>query len=277
MRQDLNKLLCERERSGSSRKFKYVRRKKAFNGENNRAYEGMKLRHNEKQFSENLNPLRGAIRKAVGKRWDTFYSELCEVFNMRSVINQHILQHLESEIVIDTYVEDGVIYERDKYGNTTPVSMSYSDYIVDPRDGIIKKNKWAAQRKEREQSKMDAKARLEAAKVCWIDGDNVLRLVDDVWFHFTMADAPVVRYEYHKPANIDLFNTSYAKRPSFKTWEKLHEYEKQKFGRRVRIGHPVHDVFDGSYVESSDIRTQRYHVTKQTASHKTLKQHKLAT
>ena len=124
MRQDLNKQLCERERLGHSLKYRDYRHKRDYNdylgeeGENLLQREGMKTRYgwNRKSFNENLNPLYGLIRKNAGRPWDTFYSELCEVFDTRSVINGHILQHLLQYVNTPCFVENGEISSIERYG-----------------------------------------------------------------------------------------------------------------------------------------------------------------
>src|SRR5271155_3661608 len=99
-------------------KYKEVRHKKKFSsigedGENLRSFESTMYRYvrdgETKNFNENLSPLKGAIRAAIGKRWDTFYSDLCKNFDKRSVINQHILQHLFEYVERDVYIEDGEV------------------------------------------------------------------------------------------------------------------------------------------------------------------------
>lgn len=133
MREDLNKLLCERERIGHSDRYGSYRRLKHFKDESDiedsdelftgvgsSHRESMKIRYgyDTKSFNENLNPLYGFIHKSVGKKWDKIYSEICKVFDKRSVINQHILIHLfqkveTKDIVVGT---NGKLWYRPKIG-----------------------------------------------------------------------------------------------------------------------------------------------------------------
>lgn len=294
MRADLNKLLCERERLGHTKSYKDVRRNKKFDAADDdgalHSRESMKHRHvrhgEPKSFNENLNPLWGQVRKAVGRPWNKFYSDLCKNFDKRSVINQHILEHLMQYVETDVHVKDGELYFRNNYSGDVPLKRdTFTEFYVDPRDGILKRNKnykrWSQQNRE-----LRKKREAEEAKItCWLDDDNVLRKVDDVWFHFTLKDIPKGEVVYEKPNSKDLFDTGYGNRPhQMKPWESLSDHHKQRHGRQVFKGQSVVDVFTGESLlfdrRSGRVMTsknnwysgkKRYHATKRTASHKQLK------
>ena len=300
MRSDLNKQLCERERVGHKKSYKEYRKLKKFNvvgeeGESLSSREGMKFRYgwDKKSFNENLNPLWGAVRKAVGKPWDKFYSELCQNFDKRSVINQHILLHLEWHVERKDIVvgEDGELYVKNAYGPNKPLKGSTVEYFVDPRDGILKLNKARMTYKQR--NALDAeKRKAEEEKVFrQIDKENVLRFVDGVWYHFTMKPVPVGRLVFVKPYGVDSFKPCSWRPNLVKTWDELTPTEKEKYGQK-RIEGGVKDVFTGNTVVFTGTVTrvasepfrkanstatkvwngqQYYHAEKKTASHKILK------
>lgn len=290
MRDDLNKQLCERERWGSDMKYRTARRAKKYNppldedGENTRSHESMTFRHeNTKEFNENLKPLYGALRKAVGRPWDKFYSELCQKFNMRSVINQHILQHLEQYCERDIVVEDGELYVRAYSMALEPLRDShYTEFYVDPRTGIIRKNKWHKGRTQRAKEDRAKAAKREAAKFRQLDDKNVLHFVDDVWYHFTLEKIPHGKEVVGvKPPGVEFF-TDY--RNQQKIWDKLRDFDKERLGLRKFEGKRVKDVMtekvlyhDGTKVCEYNNRFYRhdlgdmYHASKKTASHKILK------
>lgn len=294
MRADLNKQLCEHERYSSKDHYKNYRNLKKFNSrtgnecENLPVRESMKIRYgwNRKTFSENLNPLYGAIRKAVGRSWNKFYSELCQIFDKRSVINQHILQHLYDYIEVKTYIgDDGEIWYRRNYRGDEQIKTSGTEFFVDPRDGIIKRNKWY--RTWRAASKEAAKKReIEQAKVFRkIDEYHVLRLVDGIWFEYELKQIPRGRLVYEKPFGKDVFKSAYNDKE--KTWEQLTEFERQRFGVPRHVGGRAFDIFTGDtvYLDGNTVYGKRlnsknemhrydgnlYHASKKTASHKVLK------
>lgn len=200
MRKDLNKLLCEEERYGSSRSFKEVRRKKVFQADEEFAAgrEGMKKRHvisgNEKMFGEHLNPLYGIVRKNVGRKWDDVYSELSEVFDFRSVINDHILQHLWQYVERYAYVDDGVIMIRGRYSRSAEeLELSSCEFYVHPVTGVLCKNE---KYKTYDQQRRERKAAREAEKrkTCIVIGKNLeLRRKDEdsPWFVCTIRYLPL--------------------------------------------------------------------------------------
>ena len=278
MRADLNKQLCERERRGSRMSYKAVRRSKkhttmGVEGESLPASEGMTARYgyNTKDFSENLNPLYSQLRKAVGRPWAKFYSELCQNFDKRSVINQHILQHLYDRLEIHVHIRDGELWCAPRYGLNRPLKNQYNiEYYVDPRDGIIKKNRAYRTGRALDQERKVRLAKEELEKTRWIDEDNVLRKIGDVWFHFTMQDTTPASYTYTKPHDKDIFLVGW--RHVERTWDELTPKFRERFGVKRLVGKSHMDLFTGEHVSrAQQPPVLRYHATKKTASHKVLK------
>ena len=255
MREDLNKLLCERERHGHKKKFHDVRRlKKAGADDEVAGRESMVKRHNiswnNKEFNENLTPLWGAVRKNVGRPWDKVYGEICQVFDKRKVINQHILQHLLDFVETKTFIgEDGQVWVRRSWGSPCPVKeQSFSKYYVHPTTGLLLEIKKKTLRQEREEVK--AKLAAEQAKVRRvIDEDTELRKRGDVWFVCTLADFP----------------------PDERVWQKA-TYGKEHQGYWLNRAGTAYDQFEQKTV-ARGYGKERYVAAIRTASHKELKKH----
>lgn len=297
MRSDLNKQLCERERAGHRKRYKEVRNRRKFKAVDEEASnlssrEGMSWRHvragDTKSFNENLNPLWGAVRKAVGRPWDAFYSDLCKTFDKRSVINQHILQHLEQFVERNIYEKDGQLVVRGFYGGQDRLLReSYVEYYVDPRDGILKKNKHYRSYKAEIRARQAEREAEEAKVFRQLDAKNVLRKINDVWFHFELRPLPKGKVVYRKPDNQEFFQNSWSKK--MLTWDKLQDHEKRRWGIRSFEGSSAHDEFTGANVyfdtvlkrpmyRSYDLKMNSYekapdyyHAAKKTASRKLLK------
>ena len=99
-----------------------------------------------KDFGENLNPLLRFLEKSVGKNWDKIYSQLVNRFDKRSVIGNHIYQHLWEFVERDVKIIDGVPYAIRPYyhtGGYLPIFGSSSgrgmQFYIDPRDNKLKK------------------------------------------------------------------------------------------------------------------------------------------
>lgn len=202
MRPDFNKLLTERERVRHGASFRDVRHIKVFKKVDDEGMpvvgmrESMETRHNyggwNKEFNENLNPLKGYLRTRVGKPWNKTYSEIRANFDARKVINNHILQHLFDYVNVDTFIgHDGKVWVRRKYGyHACPVSEDRCDYYVNPRDGRMLANARRESDRQRIASRK-AKRLAESLKIKRvIDETNELHLVDGTWFHYTLKPVP---------------------------------------------------------------------------------------
>lgn len=142
MRPDLNKLLCERERSRSKDKFRNFRNTKRIKEfEGSRLTRGITYGYDSKVFNENLNPLYNFIRSCKGKNWDKVYSEICQTFDKRSVINQHVLDHLFQFVERNVIRrDDGDLYILSTYNGMIPLRDSLSEFYVHPETKILTKN-----------------------------------------------------------------------------------------------------------------------------------------
>lgn len=204
MRKDMNKLLCEQERRRSWDKYHNYRNvnrddvveisdddlELAAVGTTNARRESMKARYdygyNRRDFSENLNPLYGFVRKNAGRRWDDVYSELCQAFDMRSVINQHILIHLFQYVEKETRIGDdgNVCYLHIGYSSDSewePIYKSYSEYYVHPITNILTQNDRKTRRQEWKETKERKKA--EELKVKRVINNTLeLHKINNCWF-----------------------------------------------------------------------------------------------
>jgi len=203
MREDLNKLLCERERVGHSDRYGNYRRLKhfedksdiedsdeLFTGVGSSHRESMKIRYgyDTKSFNENLNPLRGFIRSSVGKKWNKVYSEICKVFDKRSVINQHILVHLFQYVETKDIVvgANGKLWYRPtEYVFSTephPLKESSVEYYVDPRDGILKYNDGHQTQRQAARQRAVERAKEKAAVLRVLNDQTELHNISGSWF-----------------------------------------------------------------------------------------------
>lgn len=276
MREDLNKQLCERARHHHDSHYGESRRNRHLDEKLNDMYEddvpaatfasggareGMKRRYHwdwtQKSFNEHLSPLYGNIRKAVGRKWDDFYSELKTNFDVRSVINQHIIEHLYDRIAVNevSVDDDGELMVKRAYSQQRePLRGSQFEFFVDPRDGIIKINKhYKTWKQERRESKLRDKAAEEAVRRV-VDDLTELRKINDVWFEVKFTEyEPTTTY---KPvhAKYSMFG---AKQP--------HTY--------TRVHYDLPLMFD--ILQQKTVQQARVATSKRTLSHKELKKHGL--
>jgi len=88
--------------------------------------------YDDKNFSDLLGPLRGYLRKQVGRPWDDVYSELSQHLDRRSLSGRHIWGHVESDVSVNTWMgRSGKIYTR-RYG-----THLVEDFYVHPLTGLL--------------------------------------------------------------------------------------------------------------------------------------------
>lgn len=220
MREDLNKVLCEDSRNGGL-DFHWYRKQmdklaepyeeygdeEAHSGDSSRMRIGIRNSKlywdGRRKFNEHLNPLKGILRKHVGKKWDKVYSELCSVFDKRSVINQHILLHLAdyvntTDIVIregKVHVQERYRYHRDQYvDGIVPLKKSNVQWYVDPRDGILKFNKQLDSiRTRRRQREAEHRKKQLDTKQVFKDGTEIERATNGQWWIYKYEFYPMIK------------------------------------------------------------------------------------
>ncbi len=127
MRPDMNKVVTERERGGSSNPNEDVRKnrreKQHMRTRLQKTEDGWELEHSPnhlgmgmsntwdaKEFTDVLNPLKGWLRSVTGKPWDDSYSEACKILDRRSVSGAHVFEHLRHYIRDNVELRDGTPY-----------------------------------------------------------------------------------------------------------------------------------------------------------------------
>jgi hypothetical protein len=311
MRKDFNKLLVERERVNHRDHYHHYRHVKgpkgAWDDDEVGGRERMRVRYNHgynrKSFNENLNPLYGWIRSCVGKKWDKCYSELCKTFDMRGVINAHILEHLWETIERHAFVnEKGAVMTHRGYsfggksaahGDPVPIAQCGKDYYICPKDGTLKKTQKQSRRSIIKQREAEKKAK-ELAVRRYLNDREVLHLIDGVWYHFDLLPIPDARVVYEKPDGTDIFETGYSFRGTptsrrEKTWDELNQAERERFGQARVVGGTARDELTNEVVyrdqkgvvhpatswtndRPADAQVGLYHANKKTANKKHLKQ-----
>ncbi len=309
MRPDFAKQLTERERihhSDHYHNYRHIKGPKGAWGDDEvGGREGMRIRYNHgydrKSFNENLNPLKSWVHSCLGKKWDKMYGELRKQFDVRKVINKHILEHLFQYIEVNTFVGDKgeVLFTDSRYTGRgdQPISKCSKDYHVCPKSGLVRKTHKQPKRSIVMQQEAE-KRQKELAVRRVLSDTEVLHLIDGVWYHFDLLPIPDVKVVYDKPLGTDIFKTGYqflgtpnSRRE--KTWDELNQAERERFGKARVIGGTARDEFTNNVVYRDQrgvlhfgkgwVNPRRdrasidvYHANKKTASKKHLKQAGLA-
>jgi hypothetical protein len=215
----MQKVIVEKERHGSWRKFHDHRHLKKFESkdiEEAPTQESMKIRHTVgydsecKQLSDHLNPLKGYLRKACGRPYDKVYSEICSHIKLDSTQQRHIRGHVDGYVCLKAFERDRKIWVeetggrgflkackgyRDRYFDQSlgywivrdmqvcPIEDSNFDFYVHPRTGILHeikhKKKW---------SKQSPPPKLETLRK--LDDRTELHLIDGIWYRIEFEPFP---------------------------------------------------------------------------------------
>jgi hypothetical protein len=130
-----------------------------------------------KGFTDVLNPVKGFLRKNLGRPWNEVYSELRRGLDVRKVTGRHVFQHLD-RMVQQHCFEDvkGNIRSYDRDGRQV------EGFYVHPRTGLLSYAPRTS-RAERQRGSLLGRPVLGF----WIDQARAYRILDGIWY--------IVKYE----------------------------------------------------------------------------------
>lgn len=205
MREDMSKVLVEEPRHG--RAFARViqgQRRKRWNkldadGEGGPVHLGM--RHDRltcKNFGEHLGPLYRYLDCQVHRPWSKVYSELCAGLDRRSVVQNHLFEHIGDHVALQTTLIDGEVHVLGRF-HTTPLADARQALFVHPRTRILLPNR--ARDRAMRQEKLQRAQRRKAddldlrTDIPGLGPDRQWRRIDGLWYEVQLlplqGDAPV--------------------------------------------------------------------------------------
>jgi hypothetical protein len=132
---------------------------------------------NGKYFSDLLSPLRGAIRKNIGRPWNAVFSEFCAVLDRRGISGYHIWTHLMWEVATNTFLgEDGEVYVRMGFSGRPD---KVSGFYVHPQSGLLLYRDLGSRRR----------LRIKASAEIPVPGSEpqVYREIEGLWFRCVIS------------------------------------------------------------------------------------------
>lgn len=287
MRKDISKVICERYRTRSSESYHIERNTKEnnqrlgfeswpFDGESASPFpfkEGIKKKFGAKYaykgLSDSLGAVRGFLRKSVGRKWDEVYSELSKNIPKTKFLNQHVWEHIMSDVEIHTAWTDGrVCVSDERKRKYVPIEEYYHwgwrkkpHYYVHPISRLLLIVDHSALRKEEEK---EAKRKEQDY---WNHCREIRRTktsvfyavkIKNIWFEVEVRQRPpkVKVFYYEGDGNVHL--DAQGKRMFY--WD--HPRVKEEYlGPDVK--HTPHT------------NSQTYYALKRTMNHTELKRYKL--
>lgn len=194
MRKDMHKVIVTRPRWGS----RWLPHPKLrLDPLPDRSHLGMRRASREqtgliKGFDDHLKPLERFLWKQRGRPWDKVFHEICEALGGRSLVKDHVHEHLDDFIVRRVSVgRDGRFYGQHGWRSPALLEDCRQALYVDPRDGIIKetgkyrrklglpeKLRWGRQAPEPDRDRRVLSDKVE------------LRRIGGIWYRVRFAERP---------------------------------------------------------------------------------------
>ncbi len=119
-------------------------KEKDFEGAMNK--ESIKIRSGgTKMQTDNLKPLIRFLEKHQGKFWNKVYAELCQKMDKKTLLGQHLFDHLDDFVETTVTIESGKIIGHGRWGQRQElISYYYPRFYVHPKSGQLMKvkKKW---------------------------------------------------------------------------------------------------------------------------------------
>jgi hypothetical protein len=204
MRPDIAKVIVERPRPGSSRhvarRFRRIDPKAIALTDDDVEVLPSRIGHkraaalagDRKSLNENLSPLRRFLAKQVGRPWDKVWAEISAHMRPDNTVQQHVRDHVQDFVAYRTFAKNGRIFIGGRFGGPQPLSdRSWPELFVDPRTGLLCRNKARQSSRIRQRRlKADAARKLNG-RLRSISHDRQLHLLDDGnWWEVTLAPIP---------------------------------------------------------------------------------------
>lgn len=105
-----------------------------------------------KMLNENLRPLQRYLESQINRPWDKVWSEISKNLRVTSAVQQHVRDHVPDFVAIRVVTKDGALWVPIRNGRLVRLEDSHLRMYVDPRTGLLRKNKhfksWTRKRRD---------------------------------------------------------------------------------------------------------------------------------
>jgi hypothetical protein len=144
-----------------------------------------------KSLSENLAPLRRYLETQVNRPWDKVWSDISANLATGSTVQQHVRGHVGDFVAITTSSKDGIVQVHDHYGRIMPLNDTHYRLYVDPRTGLLRRNKHYKSWDRKARDNKAAAERYRATRMRELAPDTQLHRFDDgAWWEVKLAAVP---------------------------------------------------------------------------------------
>jgi hypothetical protein len=201
MREDMDEIIIERPRWGS--RMRHKRRAGRFDGkvEARRDPESLPFRiglqrdarqgGTTKCLNENLKPLQRYLESQINRPWDKVWSEISKNLRVTSAVQQHVRDHVPDFVAIRVMIKDGALWVSERNIRLVRLADSYFRMYVDPRTGLLRRNKHFKSFSRKRRDEEAAVARHLAERMRELAPSLQLhRFEDGTWWEVRLAPIP---------------------------------------------------------------------------------------
>jgi len=210
MREDMFEVIIERPRWGSRMGHRRRARRMDPKVDVRRDPDGMPLQigvgrwtrmgRGQKVLNENLAPLRRYLERQVNRPWDKVWSEISENLSASSTVQQHVRDHVGDFVAFRTYAREGKVFVSGRFGEDKSLSDSPYRLYVDPRTGLLRKNKYYESWEKKRRTVRAAAEKHRATRMREISPTvQAHRLDDNCWWEVHLAPIPTRIVTYPSP------------------------------------------------------------------------------
>jgi hypothetical protein len=193
MRGDMPKVIVERPRRGGGwlRNGRPLREDDLSLSEFEVRSRDRKRGYHTKELNENLAPLKRYLESQVNRPWHKVWSEICENLKPSNTVQQHVRDHIADFVAIKTSLKDGEVWVHDRHA-LRPLRQAFVKLYVDPKSGLLHRNKHFTGWKKLKQGRRAAAAKEREARMRVISEDIQLHLAGDCWWEVRLAPVPTM-------------------------------------------------------------------------------------
>jgi hypothetical protein len=233
MREDMSEVIVERPRHKSRARYPRWQRRTADHAAKHDPDSlgfgaGMAPRrigsYQRKSLNENLAPLRRYLVRQVNRPWDTVWSEICARLRPDSTVQQHVRDHIRDFVALKTFMQDGGVWVTELSWldrQPHPLAQSHVSLYVDPRSGLLRKNKYikgGKQRKAAQALERSNRMREVAPNV------QVHRFGKRGWWEVTLAPTKLASYAIQKYGIDVVLGAGFSQLPPNELYGREHVY-----------------------------------------------------
>ena len=147
-----------------------------------------KFARTHKSLNENLVPLRRYLERQVDRPWDKVWAEISAHLKADSTVQQHVRDHVGDFVAMRTFMKDGLVWSQSRWSTPRPLKESHERLFVDPRSGLLRRNKFYKRYTQVLRETAAAQARERATRMRELAPDLQVHLFGERgWWEVTLA------------------------------------------------------------------------------------------